>query len=165
MEKSPFRPVDDAARTLARELLETERTAALAVILPDSGAPHVSRIGLATGPDGQPITLISSLARHTGALRARPDCSLMVGTAPSKGDPLAFPRMTMAARAVFVPRAQARALRENYLARHPKARLYVDFADFDFVLFQVDCAELNGGFGKAYNLKPQDLCGPGPAGG
>ncbi len=163
MEKSPFRPVDDAARTLARELLETERTAALAVILPDTGAPHVSRIGLATGPDGQPITLISSLARHTGALRARPECSLMVGTAPARGDALAFPRMTIAARAVFVPRPQATALRENYLARHPKARLYVDFADFDFVQFQVSGAELNGGFGKAYNLSAEDLRRPGPA--
>ena len=42
-----IRPTDDEARTLARTLLDTARFAALGVLLPDTGAPMVTRIALA----------------------------------------------------------------------------------------------------------------------
>ena len=48
-------------------------------------------------------------------------------------------------------------MREGWLARHPKARLYVDFADFAFVRLRPEGAHLNGGFGRAYRLEPSDL--------
>jgi len=49
--------------------------------------------------------------------------------------------------------------REFWLKKHPKAQLYVDFADFFFWKMTVERAHLNGGFGKAYVLKPTDLRG------
>ena len=49
------------------------------------------------------------------------------------------------------------ALRAHYLATHPKAKLYIDFADFNFVGFEVEAGHLNGGFGKAFRLTPADL--------
>jgi putative heme iron utilization protein len=63
------------------------------------------------------------------------------------------------ARAAFVaPDAVERgALREHWLARHPKATLYVDFADFSFVRFTPKSALLNGGFARAFRLTPEDL--------
>jgi heme iron utilization protein len=48
-------------------------------------------------------------------------------------------------------------LRALWLAQHPKAQLYVDFADFAFVRLAPRGAALNGGFGKAYALDAADL--------
>lgn len=161
MEKSPIRPTDDQARELARHLLASSRHAALAVAHPDTGAPLVSRAALGQTADLLPMTLISSLALHTRALGANPGCSLLVGDPPPKGDPLAFPRLTVMARAQFVKRGtdQHAELRETYLASHPKSKLYNDFTDFSFVVFAIESAALNGGFGKAYNLTPTDILG------
>lgn len=157
MTKSPIRPTDDDARALARDLMQGANHAALGVIHPDTGAPFVSRIALAIAPDGTPMTLISTLAFHTTALQKNPNCSLLIGTAPAKGDPLAFPRLTLSARAEFVPRDRDDALRSHYQTTNPKSKLYLGFADFGFVLFHPTGAALNGGFGKAYTLTPEDL--------
>lgn len=153
--KSPIRPTDDDARALARDLMNAARIAALGVVHPETGLPHVTRIAIAPGP----VTLISDLSLHARALRAKPDASILLGEAPDKGDPLAFPRITLAAKAQFVDRTDPdhTGLREEWLKRHPKAALYIDFADFHFVRFQVTGADLNGGFGKAYRLTPDDL--------
>ncbi len=155
----PIRPTDDEARGLARDLLATARHAALAVRHPKTGLPHVTRIALGLTPEGIPISLISSLALHTGALHAEPACSLLIGEPPAKGDPLAFPRLTLAARARFVPRSapEHAALRDHWLDHHPKSKLYIDFTDFSFVTFEMTEAALNGGFGRAYQLTPRDL--------
>ncbi len=156
---NPIRPTDDAARALARDLIGTARFAALAVLHPDTGAPHVTRIALGQTPDGQPMTLISSLSLHTRALRVNPTCALLIGEPPAKGDPLAFPRLTVTAEADFIDRDLPRhaLLRDHYLATHPKSKLYADFADFSFVVFEITGAALNGGFGKAYTLTPDEL--------
>lgn len=158
--QDPFRPADEAARTLARRLIDEARFAALGVTL--DGAPFVTRIALATGPQGTPITLVSDLAPHTGALRAAPICSLMVGEPGAKGDPLTHPRLTVQAEAAFVERdaPDRAALRTHYLLQQPKAQLYVDFADFHFVRLTPRSAHLNAGFGKAFRLTADDLQRP-----
>jgi len=106
-----------------------------------------------------PLTLISSLAFHTAALRADPRCSLLLGEPGERGDPLTHPRVTLACRADFLPRdgGDHARIRAHYLQTHPKATLYVDFADFSFVVFAVESAALNGGFGKAFRLTASDL--------
>ena len=76
---------------------------------------------------------------------------------PGRGDPLAHPRLTLAARAEPADKA---ALREALLARHPKAALYFDFADFALLRLAPSGAFLNGGFGKAFRLSPEDLARP-----
>jgi putative heme iron utilization protein len=48
-------------------------------------------------------------------------------------------------------------LAAHYLRDHPKAKLYIGFTDFSFVRFEISEAHLNGGFGKAFHLGPQDL--------
>lgn len=156
---SPIQPTDSEARALARDLLDQARYAALGVRLPDSGAPMVTRIALATAPDGAPMTLISSLASHSLALVHNPACSLLVGEPGPKGDPLTHPRLTLQCRASFINRhgTEHVKLRAHYLRRNPKAKLYADFADFSFVRFSVEMGFLNGGFGKAYHLEPEDI--------
>ena len=51
----------------------------------------------------------------------------------------------------------AHALKAHYLGLYPKAQLYYDFSDFRLVRLSPVAAFLNGGFGKAYHLTPEDL--------
>ncbi len=155
----PVQPADDAARTLARELISAATHAAIAVLQPQSSLPSVSRIALATDDRNQPVSLISSLAEHTRALQANPSCALLIGEPGEKGDPLTHPRLTLHCQAELIDRGTEdhRILRARYLSLRPKAKLYVDFTDFCFVRFNVSDGLLNGGFGKAFRLTPQDF--------
>ena len=157
---NPIRPTDDEARRLARGLIDAARFGALATLDPGTGFPVATRVALATDEDGMPVTLVSRLSNHTANLFADTRVSLLVGE-PGKGDPLTHPRITLFAQAREVVRgseAHAR-IRGRFLAKNPKARLYVDFGDFLFVAFAVQRASLNGGFGKAYELTREDVLG------
>lgn len=161
---SILRETDDEARRLARILLRSARSCALAVIEPETGFPFASRTLTGTDTDGVPVILVSALSVHTGALRADPRASLLAGE-PGKGDPLAHPRLTVIARAEEVARRGAahKALRERFVRRHPKAKLYIDFPDFAFFRLVPERANLNGGFGKAFLLTADDLTIRSPA--
>lgn len=158
-EINPIRDTDDEARALGHRLLDEARFGALAVREPATGVPHVTRIAVARAPDGQPLTLISDLSTHTQALKADPVCSLLVGEPGDRGDPLTHPRMTLVCTAAFTPHTDPAyaTLRAHYLKTHPKAKLYIDFTDFSFATLRVARADLNGGFGKAFQLTPADL--------
>lgn len=156
-EETLFQPVDEAARALAGRLIAEARQGALGVML--GGRPFVTRVAVATDDAGMPVTLISDLAPHTDALRRDPDASLLIGEWPGKGDPLAFPRLTLDVTAEFVARDASGhgALRDRYLACQPKSRLYIDFGDFHLVRLRPGGGLLNGGFGKAFRLTAADL--------
>jgi len=108
--------------------------------------------------DGAPVFLTSTLSAHTQALLADPRCSLLLGE-PGKGDPLAHPRLTVSgtARGIAAEDPARARLKRRYLAHHPKAELYVDFADFGFWRLEIRRASLNGGFGRAYAMTPPDV--------
>lgn len=149
----PIRPTDDAARALAAGLMEQARTGALGVIDPQTGSPMVTRIASCL-LNGAMHILVSDLSAHTAALRADPRVSLLLGEAGPKGDPLTHPRLTLQCHAAPADKA---ALRDLWLARYPKAKLYIDFADFNFFRLQMQAGFLNGGFGQAFRLTPADL--------
>ncbi len=150
----PIRPTDDDARALAHGLIADARFAALAVIDPDTKAPTVTRIALVPGPDGVPLSLISTLSSHTQALDANPICSLLIGEPGPKGDPLTHPRLTLQAQAEIADKA---ALKDHYLHHYQKAQLYYDFGDFRLTRFAPLGGLLNGGFGKAFRLTAADI--------
>jgi putative heme iron utilization protein len=154
----PVAPADDVARHLARSLMQASH-AALAWTDPQTGTPGISRIGFALAPDGGPMTLISALAPHFAALHQTPDCALLLGEVGEKGDPLTHPRLMIRAKASFIaPDDPARdGLRAAWLAAQPKAKLYIDFADFALVRLHPQSALLNGGFARAYRLTAADL--------
>lgn len=151
--RDPINPTTDDARGLARQLLDKTRFGALAVMHPNTGAPYVSRI--ATIADAaKPLILISTLSLHTKALQTNDACSLLVGEPATKGDPLTHPRMTLMCTATQVDKL---AFKETWLAAIPKAKLYFDFADFIMFRLTPNTIHLNGGFGKAFTLTPDDL--------
>ncbi|MEM6834416.1 MAG: DUF2470 domain-containing protein [Pseudomonadota bacterium] len=149
-------PVDADAVRSAKTLLRTARHGALAALAPETGAPLVSRVSLATLPDGAPVFLISQLAPHFAALQADARCSLLLGS-PGKGDPLAHPRLAIQGKAVTLEGTQRDTARSRFLARQPKAALYADFADFAFWALQPETADYYGGYAKAYTLSAEHL--------
>ena len=155
----PVQAPDAASLALTRQLLDTATHAALAVTDPTDATPGISRIAFGRAPDTGFLTLVSALAPHHAALRAHPACALLIGEVGDKGDPLTHPRLMLKARAEFVaPDDPTRAtLRDHWLAHQPKAKLYIDFADFAFVRFTPVSALLNGGFARAFRLTPKDL--------
>lgn len=155
---SVIRETDDDARRLARVLLRSARYAALAVLDPETGFPFGSRVLTGTDSDGVPVILVSGLSAHTRALLNDQRASLLCGE-PGKGDPLAHPRLTVQCLAERVEPASPRhmRLRERFLSRHPKAKLYIDFPDFAFFRLVPQSANLNGGFARAYILPAADL--------
>src|SRR6056297_3638408 len=122
VEKSPVRPTDDEARGLARALLTEARHGALAVLDPETGRPAVTRIAVALDLEGTPLTLVSDLSSHTRALRADPRASLLLGEPGDRGDPLTYPRITLAVEGAFVTRDSPdhAVLRDHWVARPPR---------------------------------------------
>lgn len=158
MAKDPILPVDDEARALAKRLMRTARSGALATNDPDTGTPFASLVQVGTDLDGSPVILTSQLSAHTKLLEADPRCSLLLSST-GKGDPLAHPRLTLQAVAERLDReaTETRNIRRRYLLQHPKAELYVDFPDFGFWRLRVASGSLNGGFGRAYRMTAEDL--------
>jgi len=138
---------------LARHLLRTIRSGALATLDAADGMPFASLATFATDVDGTPLMLLSRLSAHTRNLDADPRASLLF-SAGGKGDPLAHPRLTVTGRAA---RSTDPRVRERFLARHPKARLYADFPDFGFFTLEPEAGHLNGGFAKAATLTASEL--------
>ena len=151
----PTPPADAAEIAAAQGFLQLAH-GALSYIGGD-GFPGIGRIAFGRDAAGIPLTLISALAPHYAGLRAYPECALLLGEPGPKGDPLTHPRLMLRARASFATPAERPALREIWLSAHPKAKLYVDFADFSFVRLLPVGALLNAGFGKARRVLAEDL--------
>jgi putative heme iron utilization protein len=146
------------AKGLAKSLLRTTRAGALATIDRNTGHPFASLVNVATDVDGSPLILMSRLSTHTANLENDGRASLLFASIGG-GDPLAYPRLTVLGTFTPVGRQDAREprLRRRFLARHPKSELYASFADFSFWQLEIVSAHLNGGFGRAADLKASDV--------
>lgn len=153
-ERVPTVPEFDGV-SLGKQLLRTIRSGALAT-LDAGGFPFATLVTVATDHDGSPLLLTSRLSSHTGNLEREPRVSILFAQT-GKGDPLAHPRLTVLGRAA---RTQAPHVRARFLARHPKAALYVDFPDFSFWGVEILGGHLNGGFARAATLSADELRTP-----
>ena len=150
-----------AARQAARIRISSYRTVragALATIDRNTGHPFASLVNVATDSDGSPLILPSRLSSHTANLEVDSRASVLFATT-GKGDPLAHPRLTVFGRFVQIAHdaAEEGALRRRFLARHPKADLYVGFADFAVWRLAMESAHLVAGFGRAGHLTAADI--------
>lgn len=154
---TPYRALDDNARDTLMRLMAGMTHASLAVLDAD-GHPMISRIGAQPGADGAPVALLSGLAAHTAALRRDPRGALMIGEAPARGEALTHPRLSLQIRAA--PLEATADLRAAWLARNPKAAIYIDLPDFTFWRLVPVAGLLNAGFGAAFPLTPADMPKP-----
>lgn len=111
------------------------------------GFPFGSLMPYALDAGGRPVFLISNIAMHTQNLQADARASLFVEQTGADGDPLGAARATLMGQVEPVPQADIASAREQYLARHPNSRYWVDFADFHFYRLQPIDVYYVGGFG------------------
>ena len=99
----PTLPVDDEARALARHLVRTGRSGALATN-DAGGMPFASLVALATDTDGSPVILTSQLSTHTRTSMPIPaaPCS---SPRPARAIRSAHPRVTFRGEARKIDRA------------------------------------------------------------
>jgi heme iron utilization protein len=148
--------VDFDPSKVTRSLLRRRRQGALATVMIGTGDPYCSLVNLASHPDGTPILLISRLALHTRNILADSRVSLMLDER-APGDPLEGSRIMLQGRAELVAGEQLELVRRRYLAAHPSAKDFADFADFSFFRIVPNGAHLVAGFGRILDLKPEQF--------
>lgn len=154
----PVRETDDEAFKLARGLLDQTKYASLAVNDLSSEFPLVSRVAACFSEKTGLFFAGSDLSQHSKCLAKDNKCSLMLGE-PGKGDGLAYARITFVGETSRMVNEDDRRdeFRQAFVGTHPKAEIYIDFADFGFYPISLVRAYLNGGFGKAYHMDEKDL--------
>lgn len=141
----------------ARKLLRAARVGSLATVA--DGQPFAALVTPATAPDLSVLLWLSSLSEHTRQLMVDPRCALLVcGTATEK-NPQTAPRLTITGIAEQIGDD---ALKARWLAVHPYAALYADFADFGLWRIAPMQGNMVGGFARATRLRRADLT-PDPA--
>jgi putative heme iron utilization protein len=141
---------------LARALLKMGGPATLATLDP-AGAPFASYVISAPAEDGSPLLLLSRLAVHTHNLQRDVRASLLMVREPEEGtESLAASRLTLTGRALPDNDPQSLA---RYLACHPDAARYSEFADFSVYRFEIISGHLVAGFGRIVTLSREGLLG------
>ena len=149
----------------ARRLIRSERTAILATHgLPQKLSagderelddwPYASLVEVACDLSGCPILLLSGLAVHTQNILKDPRVSLLFDGTRDSVSPLTDGRVTIVGRA---EKTNAPGHRNRFLARHPRAAEYADFADFGFWRVVPVGAHFIAGFGKISSIPESEL--------
>ncbi len=140
-------------RQAAKRLLRETGTGALGTVA-GGGAPYVSLVTVASDPDGSPLLLLSKLALHTENIGRDHRVSLLLSANVKAGDPLAGVRVSVSGTIAKTENASAK---RRFLARHPSAKGYAEFSDFNFFRIEMERAHLVAGFGRIVDLTPEDL--------
>jgi putative heme iron utilization protein len=139
-----------------RGLVRAAERASLATTLtgPDGPRPYVSLVLSAADHDASPLLLLSDLADHSRNLAADPRVALLYDGTLGWREPLAGPRASLLGRA---ERADAAPLKARFVARHPGAAVYADFADFHLYRVAVERAHLVAGFGDIHWIEGAEV--------
>lgn len=141
-----------AARAVAG-LIEGARKGVLASLLPPGGAPYASLVNVAC-EEGEPLLLLSRLAWHTQNILADERACLLISEEAQGEDPLEGARVSLIGRLRGIERMRAEA---RYFLKHPKARSYARFADFNFYKLNVETAHYVAGFGQIVTIERSQL--------
>ena len=147
--------VTENAAFEARRLVRAAASATLATQA--AGQPFASLVTPAAAPDLSPLLWLSTLSEHTRQLRAEPRCALLFTGRAEGPNPQTAPRVTLTGLAARVEGEEAAVLKARWLARHPYAALYADFADFALWQVRIGGALLVGGFARAVRLRAGEL--------
>lgn len=143
---------------LAQAIVRNGIKASIATFDKATGHPYVSLTATATAPSGHPLFLLSGLARHTQNIAKDNRASVLYDATGERGDPMAGDRITLVGWISALQTDGDVALaRRRFLARHPDAAQYVDFADFRFYRLEPEFAHLIGGFGRIVDISGEDL--------
>lgn len=144
------------ARGLACDLLRRAKSGVLSTLDPKSGYPLGSVTNIATMPDGTPFFFAAMLAVHARNIEADARACLTLAQL-DKGDALVQPRLGLVGR-VEMLEGDLEALKQRYLRRHPKGKLYLALPDARLFKVVIEGVHLGAGPGRnAANLTPADL--------
>jgi len=149
-------PAEDTAiagAAAVRRLMHEALFGALGTVEADGG-PYASLVAVAPDAEGQPLLLLSHLARHTRNFLREPRVSLLLAGVGG-GDPLNGPRASLIGTLAPATEPDVRA---RFLAHHSTAKGYADFADFAFYRLSVREAHLVEGFGRILTLPGTQVC-------
>jgi putative heme iron utilization protein len=149
-------PTHGYALAARRQMRACDR-ATLGTQLAGQNRAYVSLAAVSTDIDGSPLLLMSSLSDHTRNLAADSQISILFDGSAGYANPQEGPRATIMGRVNKADQADLDRVRRRYLARHPGASLYIDFADF--AMFRVGIEKIHwvGGFGRAAWLERSPL--------
>lgn len=150
-------PPEGGTGPTARALMRAAGAATLATVA-EGGQPFASLVTPAIAPDGAVLLWLSTLSEHTRQLGREPRCALMFLGEPDGPNPQTAPRVTVTGLA---ERIEDPGLKAVWLARHPYAELYADFADFGLWRIMPLGGQMVLGFARAHRLRAADLR-PGP---
>ncbi len=149
------RPLDAIA--VARTMLRSARTTSLATLDP-SGYPYCTVTNIATDEAGVPYFFTALLSLH--ARNIERDQRISITVADMEKDVMTTPRLSLVGRAERVPPDEFDRLGERYVARFPKAKLYLGLPDALLYRIRVEAVQLNGGPAQnANDVQPTDLVG------
>ncbi|MBO0125634.1 HugZ family protein [Agrobacterium sp. OT33] len=142
---------------VARDVLHTSRTAALATLDPVSGYPYTTATNIGIEPDGTPFFFAAGLTLHARNMEADPRISLTL--APfGKGDALTLRRLTLVGKVEQLGPDETQLAIRRYIARYPKAKLYLSLPDTRLYRLRTEGVQINGGPARnASNITPADL--------
>jgi putative heme iron utilization protein len=130
---------------IADRLIRQSMVASLATLERDGGNPYASLIEVATLPDGRPLMLLSSLARHCRNLEADSRVALLIDQRDTSSASLASERATLMGTAT---RESDRSALRRFLARHPGAEAYASLGDFSLWRIDPSAVHVIAGFGR-----------------
>lgn len=136
----------------ARRIIRGASAATLAT--QQEGQPFASLVTPGCGADLTPVLWLSTLSEHTRHLQREPRCALLFTGPAESVNPQTTPRVTLTGLAEPVTDA---GLKARWLARHPYATLYSDFADFGLWRITPLGALMVGGFARATRLRLAQL--------
>jgi heme iron utilization protein len=151
--KSSPSATPDTPRQAAQSLIRTSLKGALATLDGRGAGPYASLVLVAATSTGEPVFLLSQLARHTRNILGDGRASLLLDGTDADGDPMAGARVSLTG--VVRPTSEPHH-RRRFLARHPIATGYANFPDFGIYTLSISEAHLIQGFGRIIDV-------PGPA--
>lgn len=126
------------------KIISAERMGMLSTSL--KGTPFGSLTPFMLDKKGNPVLFLSDLAQHTENISKDKRCSLMIHRI-DKDDIFNSPRVTFVGKMTKVTGKEREELAKLYLRKHPEAKDFIDFEDFNFYRLTVDRIHYIGGFG------------------
>jgi heme iron utilization protein len=155
--KSSPSAIPDTPRHAVQELIRTSLKGALATRDAEGAGPYASLVLVAATSTGEPLFLLSQLARHTRNILRDCRASLLLDGTDAYGDPMAGARVSLTG---IIKATAAPHHRRRFLARHPSAAGYADFPDFAVYTLSISEAHLIQGFGRIIDVSGSALLDP-----
>jgi putative heme iron utilization protein len=151
--------MDSQSQQILVRLIREERVAAIGTLF--HGSPLVSMVLFSASDDGSSFDIhVSRLAQHTQGLAEHRNVGLMIADADrASKNPQTLARLSLQGEARLVAHSspEYEEAKSRYLAKFPNAAINFGLGDFLLVRIDAQSARLVTGFGKIFDLTPDEI--------